>query len=131
MTKQKTKNIKKRQRTADRVAAIQEKFRIAPAYGVTTRLTLGQYICQIFDDQINKHRCDDKIAKMLRKEFPLKADVEYERYLNMYRNLYNRGEWPCQQSQKPANPIVKYDEGGKVVKAKSGPSPRMDPQEVE
>jgi len=131
MTKQKTKNLKAKKKAAAKIARIAEKHKIAPGYGITTGLTFGQFIVRLFDDQVNKHRDDYRLIRKIKAEFPLKADVEYERYMNMYRNIYNRGEWPCQQGQVPANPIAKYDENGKAMKHGPGPAPRTEPLSVE
>lgn len=71
------------------------KNKVSSQFGKTTGLTFGQFLVGLLDQQVHKHRSDAFLIDKLVKEFPQKKDVDYPRYFNMYRNIYNRGEWPC------------------------------------
>jgi hypothetical protein len=125
MTTQKTKNRKKRQKTEARDAMVSENISNSPTYGITTRLTVGQFVCRLFDEQVTKRRSDERLIYLIRKEFPGREGIDYERYISMYRNIYNRGEWPCQRGIVPANTVARYDAEGHPMETKHGPPPRL------
>lgn len=97
-------------------------------YGKTTGLSRGQFIVAIFDRQFQEKRSDEDIVEIIRAEFPC-SDADYPRYIRMYRNKYNRGEFPC-QATPPLVPIPRFEKN-KPAPQKSGPSPRYSWEEPE
>jgi len=98
-------------------------------YGITTGLSRGQFVVTLFKNQMNAKLTDEELVGVIRREFP-EVDANYKRNISMYRNRFNRGEYPCQVSA-PEIPTPEFNEDGKVVTKRRGPPPRFAWEEKE
>lgn len=88
------------------------------------------FIVELFCDQQENKYSDDTLAFMINDEFPFRSSEEkYLRYIPMYRNKYNRGEFST-QSEPPRDQIPKY-EGGEAISGSRGPKPRLPGEKIE
>lgn len=101
------------------------------AYGLTTGLSRGQFIVALFDGQKENKFDDETLAEYLTSEFP-KSGVQYSRYIRLYRNKYNRGDF-ANQLEAPAVICPRYSQSGKAINPGNlpGPKPREAGEEPE
>jgi len=97
------------------------------SYGKESGLTVGQFAVSLFNNQMQAHLNDEDLAEVMTTEFP-KSSTEYRRYISMYRNRNNRGDFAC-QSEPPFIPIPMFGKDGKVVETRCGPAPRTQFEE--
>lgn len=103
---------------------------VGATIGITTGLTRGQFLAALFSEQGDKKLTDEELVGRIRAEFP-KSTSNYQRYIRLYRNIYNRGGWPS-QAEPPVIPVPRFEvqevdgkERRVVVETTSGPPPRM------
>ena len=93
--------------------------------GLVSGDTFGKFITDLFNDQPYKRYSDEVLVTTLEQEFPhRRASGHYDRYIRLYRNIYNRGGWLNQNGVVPEPTIGWWDEYGEVRHQKSGPPPR-------
>ncbi len=91
--------------------------------GLKTGLSPGTFFCLLMENQKVAKLPDTELVRFLLLEFP-SSTTNFEKYLEQYRNKFNRGEWSC-QSSPPQIPAIRYDHAGKPKPKRRGPRARL------
>lgn len=91
------------------------------SYGLTSKLTVGQFLVKMFEAQYTKRLSDEQLTEILADEFP--RGPNYRPRISFYRNIYNRGEWACQNGQRPDLQCYRYSGQGQIIERSPGPAP--------
>jgi len=94
------------------------------AYGRTTGLTRGQYICAVFSAQATERFTDSEICEIMADEFPEYRQKYTPQLVSFYRNRYNRGELAPQRGKRPKEKVVRYGNDGRLLAQTKGPPPK-------
>jgi hypothetical protein len=90
-------------------------------FGLTSNETGGYFFAMLMKRQAKKKLSDGLLARAMNEEF---GTTRYDqRLMRMYRNRYNRGELNA-RTGRPASPVLRYDDDGKVFAARRGPPPK-------